>query len=64
VGIMALAGAFQGWLFRRTTWYERIMLLVAGVMLVYPKTLFDLIGLGLVALVLLSQWLRKDRALA
>ncbi len=31
----------------------------AGVMLVYPKTLFDLIGFALVALVLASQWLRK-----
>jgi TRAP transporter 4TM/12TM fusion protein len=62
VGIMALAGAFQGWLFKRTPAYERLMLLVAGVLLVYPKTLFDAIGLGLVAIVLASQWLRQDRA--
>jgi TRAP-type uncharacterized transport system fused permease subunit len=62
VGIMALCGAFQGWLFRKTPGYERLMLLVAGVLLVYPKTLFDLIGFGLVALVLASQWLRRDRA--
>jgi TRAP transporter 4TM/12TM fusion protein len=62
VGIMALCGAFQGWLFSKTPKYERLMLLVAGVMLVYPKTLFDIIGFGLVALVLLSQWLRRDRA--
>jgi TRAP-type uncharacterized transport system fused permease subunit len=58
VGIMALAGAFQGWLFRQTTLYERLMLLVAGVLLVYPSTLFDAIGFALVGLVLLSQWLR------
>ncbi|TAK44006.1 MAG: TRAP transporter fused permease subunit [Betaproteobacteria bacterium] len=64
VGIMALAGAFQGWLFWRTTVYERIMLLVAGVMLVYPKTLFDVIGLALVVLVLASQWMRRERAIA
>jgi TRAP transporter 4TM/12TM fusion protein len=59
VGIMALAGAFQGWLFKKTPWYERIMLLVAGVLLVYPKPLFDAIGLGLVAIVLANQWFRK-----
>ena len=59
VGIMALAGGFQGWLFHRTTLYERITLLVAGVLLVYPKTLFDLIGFGLVAIVLATQWFRK-----
>jgi TRAP transporter 4TM/12TM fusion protein len=59
VGIMALCGAFQGWLFKKTTVYERIMLLVAGVLLVYPKTLFDAVGFGLVALVLASQFLVK-----
>jgi TRAP-type uncharacterized transport system fused permease subunit len=58
VGIMALAGAFQGWLFRRTTLYERAMLFIAGVMLVYPKALFDIIGFALVAAVLIMQWLR------
>ena len=35
------------------------MLLVAGVLLVYPKTLFDAIGFMLVAMVLIGQWLRK-----
>ena len=59
VGIMALAGGFQGWLFKKTPLYERLMLLVAGVLLVYPKTLFDAIGFVLVAMVLVGQWLRK-----
>jgi TRAP transporter 4TM/12TM fusion protein len=62
VGIMALAGGFQGWLFRKTPLYERTMLLVAGVLLVYPKPLFDAIGFVLVAGVLLSQWLRRREA--
>jgi len=59
VGIMALCGAFQGWLFKKTPAYERLMLLVAGILLVYPKTLFDAVGFALVAGVLVSQWLRK-----
>jgi TRAP transporter 4TM/12TM fusion protein len=59
VGIMALAGSFQGWLFRKTPLYERVMLGVAGVLLVYPKTLFDVIGFVLVAAVLASQWMRR-----
>jgi TRAP-type uncharacterized transport system fused permease subunit len=62
VGIMALCGAFQGWLFRKTTWYERWMLFVAGVLLVYPKTLFDAVGFVLVVAVLATQWLRKPEA--
>jgi TRAP transporter 4TM/12TM fusion protein len=59
VGIMALCGGFQGWLFRKTMVYERWMLLVAGVLLVYPKTLFDVLGFGLVAVVLATQFLVK-----
>ena len=35
------------------------MLIIAGLMLVYPKPLFDLIGLGLMAIVIVSQKLRK-----
>jgi TRAP-type uncharacterized transport system fused permease subunit len=59
VGIMALCGGFQGWLFKKTTLYERLMLLVAGVLLVYPKTLFDAVGFGLVAIVLATQFMVK-----
>ena len=54
-----LCGAFQGWLFKKTTLYERLMLLVAGVLLVYPKPLFDIAGFALVALVLATQFLVK-----
>jgi len=64
VGILALVGGFQGWLFRRTTWYERVMLIVAGFLLVYPKTLFDAVGFGLIALVIGMQLFQRRRALA
>jgi TRAP-type uncharacterized transport system fused permease subunit len=54
-GIVALAGGLQGWLFRRTTIIERWMLIVAGLMLVYPAPLFDYIGFALVAAVAVIQ---------
>jgi TRAP transporter 4TM/12TM fusion protein len=59
IGIAALAGGLQGWLFKRTTRVERLMLVVAGFLLVYPKALFDAIGFALVVIVLATQWLRK-----
>jgi TRAP-type uncharacterized transport system fused permease subunit len=59
VGIMALAGSFQGWLFKKTPLYERLALGIAGFLLVYPANWSDTIGFSLVALVLLSQWLRR-----
>jgi TRAP-type uncharacterized transport system fused permease subunit len=59
VGILAIAGGFQGWALRRTTLPERIMLLVAGVLLVYPHKAFDAAGFALVAVVLLLQWFHR-----
>ncbi len=37
LGLAALAGAAQGWAFRRTTAIERIMLLVSGLLLIFPS---------------------------
>src|SRR5438105_798367 len=59
VGIVALAGGLQGWLFRRTTVYERLMLIAAGFLLVYPTGAADLIGFVLVVVVLALQWFHK-----
>ncbi|MSQ63246.1 MAG: TRAP transporter fused permease subunit [Betaproteobacteria bacterium] len=64
IGIAALAGGLQGWLFKRTSLAERIMLVVAGFLLVYPNALFDVIGFVLVALVVAMQWLRRETARA
>ncbi|MFO1296449.1 MAG: TRAP transporter fused permease subunit, partial [Rubrivivax sp.] len=61
-GIAALAGAFQGWALKRTTWFERTMLTVAGFALVYPAGYADLVGFALLAATLVSQGLRKDNA--
>jgi len=46
-------------MFRRTTLLERLLLIAAGLLLVYPKTAADIIGIGLVALVVLLQALKK-----
>src|SRR5467141_3953681 len=59
VGIVALAGGLQGWLFKRTSLAERLMLIVAGFLLVYPKALFDAVGFVLVVLVRVTQWSRR-----
>jgi TRAP transporter 4TM/12TM fusion protein len=59
IGIAALAGAMQNWLFKRTAVVERWLLIVAGLALVYPKAMLDYIGVGLLAIVIVSQTMRK-----
>jgi len=63
IGIAALAGGVENWLFKKTTFYERIMLIVAGLALVYPEPLFDIVGFGLIVVTIISQKLRKDEQL-
>jgi TRAP-type uncharacterized transport system fused permease subunit len=62
VGIAALAGGLQGWLFKRTLLAERWMLIVAGFLMVYPTATSDLVGFALIALVVLLQLLRREAA--
>ena len=63
VGIAALAGGVENWFLKKTTFYERIMLIVAGLALVYPEPLYDIVGLGLIVVAVISQKLRKDKQL-
>jgi TRAP-type uncharacterized transport system fused permease subunit len=61
-GIAALATGLQGWLFKRTTLAERWMLIAAGFLLVYPRAMFDLVGIALIAAAAALQWMRRDKA--
>jgi TRAP-type uncharacterized transport system fused permease subunit len=64
IGIAALACAVQGHLFRRTTWVERIALVVAGIIFLYPSEGFDAAGVVVVAAVMaLQRWRRAPSAL-
>jgi TRAP-type uncharacterized transport system fused permease subunit len=60
IGLAALAGGVENWFIKKTTLYERIMLIAAGLLLVYPVAIYDAIGLGLVAVVVFLQKLRRD----
>ena len=64
IGIAALAGGVENWFFKKTKLYERIMLIVAGLSLVYPIAIYDIVGFGLMVLVIVSQKLRKDEQLS
>ena len=62
VGIFALAAGMDGWMFKRANWYERVILIVAGLALVYPSLVSDITGLGLVGVAILSQKVLRKRS--
>jgi TRAP-type uncharacterized transport system fused permease subunit len=59
VGIAALACGVQGWMLRRTTSLERVMLIAAGLLLVYPAPAADVAGLLLVVAAVAMQGSRR-----
>jgi TRAP transporter 4TM/12TM fusion protein len=59
IALVALAAAAEGWLFSKTTLVERGMLIAAGLLLIYPRPWLDAIGMALLALVIVTQLLRR-----
>ncbi len=60
-GVYCLAAGVQNCLFMRTTFYERILLLITSFLLIKPGLITDLGGLTLFGIVYLSQKLRQRR---
>jgi len=59
IGVGALGAGLSGWLLRRASWAERFLLIAGGLILVYPSTLSDILGIALVALVAIWQWFKN-----
>ena len=59
VGVVFLAAGLEGYLFRRATWLERALFVAAALLLIDPRLLTDLLGLGLIAIAIASQKLRR-----
>ena len=59
LGLGALAGGLTGWLLGKAHSLERGLLIVAGLVLVYPSPMQDLIGLGLFGIALSLQYRRR-----
>lgn len=58
IGVSIISSGFQGWLFWRLNWFERIVFVAAGMLMFIPGTLTDVIGIA-VAVVLLIVNLKK-----
>jgi UPF0716 family protein affecting phage T7 exclusion len=63
---MALAGAAQGWLLRPASLFQRGLLLIAALALIKPGLITDIVGFGLLVLVMGFNivMLRRARAAA
>lgn len=61
MALVALAAAAEGWLLEKTLAVERTLLLVAGLLFIYPRPMFDAVGFALLGLAVTSQLARRRR---
>ena len=59
IGMFGVASGLEGFMLRKAAWWERILSIVGGLLLIYPGLVTDAIGFGLVGLVLVIQILEK-----
>ncbi|MBR5223416.1 MAG: TRAP transporter permease [Clostridia bacterium] len=60
IGMFGVSAALEGYMITNMKWYERIISAAGGLLLIYPGLVTDVIGLGLVGLVLVAQIIRKN----
>ena len=64
IGIIGVSSGVMGYLVHRALWWERIALILGGILLVDPGAVTDIIGIALMASAVVSQVLRKKAAKA
>ena len=61
-GIFGVAAAMNGYLYRKLNWAARIAICVAGLMMMDPGFVTDVIGIALMAVIVLIQYLGAKKA--
>lgn len=61
IGMMGLATGMTGFIYAKVPWWMRLMLILGGVMLIVPSPVSDIIGLILVGVPFLLQFLQKKK---
>lgn len=58
-GMMLIGAGIIGYWMRSLFWYERVIAIVGGLLLIYPEKISDIIGLGTFVLIIALQYLIK-----
>lgn len=61
IGIFAVSASLEGYFLHNMKWFERILSAVGGLLLIYPGLVTDIIGLSLVGLVFVVQFITKKK---
>ncbi len=62
IGIFGVAAAMNGYLYRKLNWAARMAICVAGLMMMDPGFVTDIVGIALMAVIVLIQYLGAKKA--
>ncbi len=62
IGMFGVSMALEGYFLSNMRWYERIISIAGGLLLIYPGAVSDVIGLCLVAIVILLQFIERKKS--
>ena len=66
IGIFAVSAGMEGYMFAKCPWWQRILCLAGGLMLIIPTLVTDIIGIAIIAVVILLQKIaeKKEKKIA
>jgi len=64
IGIFGVSAGLEGYIMAKMNWIQRIVSIIAGLLLIYPGAVTDIIGIALIAAVVVWQIFQKKNAAA
>jgi len=61
IGMYALSGACIGFVIDKCRWYETILLIAGGLLMIYPGLTTDIIGFILMSMIMILQYIRRKK---
>ncbi|MFD1169627.1 TRAP transporter permease [Oceanobacillus caeni] len=61
IGMIAIGAGLIGYWYRKLHWVERIIAVIAGLMLIYPEGYSDFIGFGIFVVLVAIQFMTKNK---
>ena len=61
IGMVALGAGMIGYWYRKCNWIERILAVATGILLIFPETITDVIGLTMFVTMFVIQYLSREK---
>ena len=61
IGMISIGAGIVGYWYRKVTWIERLIAIGAGLLLIYPESLSDIVGLVIFVILFVIQLLTREK---